>query len=147
MPKKIDWNAIREDFLQDSDLTYERVATRHGVSRQAVERRGSDEGWQVLRQSLKRQESMVAEEVQQDAEFNLDNILKRAISLSFEQLQTAQPRSFEGVVESVCKLSEVYFRLHPHPPDVATIVDMIADLELDPIEVMKQFKARALEIG
>jgi hypothetical protein len=147
MPKKIDWDSIRQDFIE-SDLTYTALAQRHGVSRQSVEKRGSDEGWQVLRQSLKRQESMVAQEVQQDSEFNLDNVLKKAIALSFEQLQTAQPRSFEGTAESICKLAEVYLRLNPPKPhDVAGIVDMILDLRLDPVEVLKQFKARALELG
>jgi transcriptional regulator with XRE-family HTH domain len=34
-----------------------------------------------------------------------------------------------------------------HPPDVAAIVDMIAALGIDPVEVLKQFKARAFELG
>ena len=148
MPKKIDWDAIREDFLEDSGLTYERVATRHGVSRQSVEKRGADEGWQLLRQSLQRQESMVAEEAQQENEFNLDNVLKRAISLSFEQLQTAQPRSFEGVIESISKLSEIYLKVHPpRPPSVADWVDKAIAFDLDVAELMRRIKERAMEIG
>jgi hypothetical protein len=91
---------------------------------------------------------MVAEEVQQDSEFNLDNLLKKAIALSFEQLQTAQPRSFEGAADSICKLTEVYFKLHPpRPPTVAAWVDRVIEFELDLVELMKKIKERAIEIG
>ncbi len=147
MPKKIDWDSIRQDFIE-SDLTYAALAQRHGVSRQSVEKRGSDEGWQALRQAFQRQHSMIVEIQQDNEKFDLDDLLKKAIALSFQQLEVSQPRSFEGAAESICKLAEVYLRLNPPKPhDVAGIVDMILDLRLDPIEVMKQFKARAFEIG
>ena len=147
MPKKINWDSIRQDFIE-SDLTYTALAERHGVSRQSIEKRGSDEAWQALRQAFRREQSIVAQAEQDNEKFDLDDLLKRAIALSFEQLQTSQPRSFEGVAEAICKLTEAYVRANPpHPPNVAEIVDMIADLKMDPVEVMKQFKARAFEIG
>lgn len=56
MPKKIDWDAIRAEFVSsERDLTYTDVASMFGVSRQAVELRASPkaEDWQVLRKAFR----------------------------------------------------------------------------------------------
>jgi hypothetical protein len=113
MPKKIDWDSIRQDFIE-SDLTYTALASRHGVSRQSVEKRGSDEGWQALRQAFRREQLITVEEAEKtDDEFDLDTLLKKAIILSTVQLERAEVRNFEGAADALCKLTEAYSRLHP----------------------------------
>lgn len=141
MPKKINWDSIRQDFLSEHDLTYTALAARHGVSRQAVEKRASDEGWQALRQSLRREQSMAVEEAERNDEFDLDNLLKRAIVLSFNQLENSEVRSFEGAAESVCKLAEVYCKLHPpRPPSVGQWVDKALEFGLPADEFFRQLR-------
>jgi hypothetical protein len=56
MPKKINWDAIRDAFISsERDLTYSDVASMFGVSRQAVELKASPkaENWQVLREAFR----------------------------------------------------------------------------------------------
>ena len=147
MPKKIDWDCIREDFIE-SRLTYSTLANRHGISRQSVEKRASDEGWQVLRQTFQRQHSMNIQSEQDSKKFDLDELLKKAIALSFQQLEISEAKSFEGASESICKLMEVYLKVHPpRPPSVADWVNKALDFGHDIPELMRQIKERAFEIG
>jgi hypothetical protein len=147
MPKKIDWDSVRQDFIEDN-LTYTAVAERHGISRQAVEKRGSDEGWQVLRQTFQRQQSMMVQAEEDNETFDLDDLLKKAIALSFQQLETAQPCTFERAADSICKLGEIYLKIHPpRPPTVSAWVDKVLEFEMDLVELMKKIKERAIEIG
>lgn len=142
MPKKINWDAVRQDFLSE-DLTYTALAARHGISRQSIEKRASEEGWQALRQAFRREQSITIEEANKDDEFDLDNLLKKAIALSFNQLQNSEVRSFEGAAESICKLAEIYYRLHPpRPPSVAEWVDKAIEFDLNPDEFFRQIRLR-----
>jgi hypothetical protein len=147
MPKKIDWDSVRRDFIE-GNLTYAALAERHGLSRQSVEKRGADEGWQALRQAFQRQQSMMVQSERDSEKFDLDELLKKAIALSFQQLEVSQPCSFEKAADSICKLSEIYFRLHPpRPPTVAAWVDKALEFELDIVEIAKKIKERVTELG
>ncbi len=112
----IAWDSIRQDFIE-SDLTYTALASRHGVSRQSVEKRGSEEGWQALRQAFRRERSKRIEKTEKkDDDFDLDALLKKAITLSSSRIEAAELRNFEGGVEALCKLAQAYGTLHPRPP-------------------------------
>jgi hypothetical protein len=116
MPKKIDWNPIRENFIKSS-LTYLQLASKYSVSRQSIERRAVDESWQSLRQAFRCQQSITVEETEKrDDDFDLDALLKKAITLSSNRIEAAQLRNFEGGVEALCKLAQAYGTLHPRPP-------------------------------
>jgi uncharacterized protein YjcR len=51
-PAKIDWFQARQDYLENSTVSYADIAKKYGVSKTAVEARGKNEGWAELRQSL-----------------------------------------------------------------------------------------------
>lgn len=56
MPKKINWDAIRDTFISsERDLTYSELASMFGVSRQGVELKASPkaENWQALREAFR----------------------------------------------------------------------------------------------
>lgn len=140
MPKKIDWQIIRIDFVQ-GDMTYSVLAQQHGVSRQAIERRGSQENWQLLRQSYRREKSLT-ENQEKDDGLNLDGLLKKAIALAFAQLETAPPpKSFEAAARSLIGVTEVYFKLKPpRPPTVAEWMARADEFGLAPAELIEEIK-------
>lgn len=144
MPKKINWDSVRQDFLESENLTYTALATRHGLSRQSIEKRAADEGWQALRQALRRKQAMIIEEAEQTDEFNLDALLKKAIALSFSQLQSAEVRNFEGAAESFCKLAETYFKLNPPAPSIERWADVVVEYDLSFEEILKRVKDHVL---
>jgi hypothetical protein len=147
MPKKIDWDTIRLDFIE-SNLPYAALAEQHGVSRQSVEKRGSDEAWQALRQAFRQEQSIAVQTEHSNQKFDLDELLKKAIALSFQQLEVSEAKSFEGASESVCKVAEVYLKIHPpRPPSVADWVNKALDFGHDIPELMRQIKERSFEIG
>jgi hypothetical protein len=116
MPKKIDWSPVRQDFIKSS-LTYLQLASKYSVSRQSIERRAVDESWQSLRQAFRCQQSITVEETEKkDDDFDLDALLKKAITLSSNRIEAAELRNFEGGVEALCKLAQAYGTLHPRPP-------------------------------
>jgi hypothetical protein len=136
LPKKINWIAIRDDFVKSADLTYTALATRHGVSRQAIEKRASDESWQVLRQAYRCEQSMNAEN--RDDELNLELLLKKALIKTSQQLEKAEAKSLEKVIEGFVKLAELHLRLHP--PTAEKWATLGLEFGLEPIELAKHFR-------
>lgn len=49
---KVDWFAVRKEYIQDSTVSYADLAVKYGVSKKSVSDRGVKEGWLELRQSL-----------------------------------------------------------------------------------------------
>lgn len=47
---KISWSAALADYLKDETLSYASIASKYGVSLQAVKKRAGKEVWQSLRQ-------------------------------------------------------------------------------------------------
>lgn len=47
---KIDWSKALNDYVSDETLSYEKVATKYGVSKRSVTKRASREKWPTLRQ-------------------------------------------------------------------------------------------------
>jgi hypothetical protein len=146
MPKKIDWDSVRKDFIQEN-LTYKVLGERHNISRQAIEKRGADEGWQALRQTFQRQNSLMNHSETDNAKFDLDELLQKAIALSFDQLQTSEVRSFEKGVEAFCSLAETYLKIHPPTPSVSAWVDRAIDFKMDIPTLMRMIKERSFEVG
>lgn len=47
---KINWSKALADYLKDETQSYASIASKHGVSLQAVKKRAGKDGWQDLRQ-------------------------------------------------------------------------------------------------
>lgn len=50
-PAKIDWNLVRNEYIADSSISYSDLAKKYGVTKTAVQKRGTSEGWSELRQN------------------------------------------------------------------------------------------------
>ncbi len=48
---KIDWNIVRNEYIADGSISYSDLAKKYGVTKTAVQKRGTAEGWSELRQS------------------------------------------------------------------------------------------------
>lgn len=51
-PKKVDWFQARQDYLEDNRQSYSTIAKKYGVTKTAVEKHATKEGWAKLRRSL-----------------------------------------------------------------------------------------------
>lgn len=51
-PAKIDWLAARNDYIADVTVSYTDIGKKYGVTKSAVQKRGTAEGWPELRQRL-----------------------------------------------------------------------------------------------
>ncbi len=51
-PKKVDWSVVRNEYLQDSTVSYSDLAKKYGVSLKSVKDHGAADGWPALRQNL-----------------------------------------------------------------------------------------------
>lgn len=121
-------------------MTYIVLAAQHGISRQAIEKRGSQENWQLLRQAYRREKSLTENREEEDG-LDLDALLKKAIALSFSQLQTAQVRSFEGAAQSLIGLAEIYLKLRPPaPPSIEEWASLALEFGLPADQLFKEVK-------
>ena len=50
---KVYWSAVLADYLRDETSSYQSLAGKYGVSKQAVVERAKKEGWQDLRQKTR----------------------------------------------------------------------------------------------
>ena len=48
--KRVDWLKARMDYIADSNLSYDDLAKEYGVTKTAIQKRGTAEGWSELRQ-------------------------------------------------------------------------------------------------
>ena len=49
---KVDWEAIKNEYITDSSASYRSLAEKYGVVQRTLERRGKDEGWVELRRQF-----------------------------------------------------------------------------------------------
>ena len=45
-----DWDALRLEYITDPDASYRRMAAKHGLSKNVISRRATQEQWPALRQ-------------------------------------------------------------------------------------------------
>ena len=123
MPKQINWDAIRADFVQ-GDYDYKQLAAKHDISHKSIELKASpkSENWQLLRQQYR--ENLVASltpeqttsiyPTQQKLTYSdINQIIDQALIRISSQVEQAEIRSLEKGIESLTKLIEVRTRLSP----------------------------------
>lgn len=101
--KNTDWLAIRGEYLSDATLSYSELAKRHGLSKSAVQKKGTDEEWSKLRQNYAdiayenfQKKLLKTKEAAQDRHLQQFQNLQALINKSIQAIATqAQPDALE----------------------------------------------------
>lgn len=100
---KLDWVQAQSDYLKDSKLSYQDIADKYGVSKTAVEKHATRDGWSTVRQQLAKQsiEVLSSDIVDERAEANKRHttIYRNMQSLAAGYLTLAY-RNFEKYLQN-----------------------------------------------
>lgn len=152
--KKVDWEAIKQLYLTSSESMAD-LAERFGLSKRAIEKKASEEGWAALRKAGKisavkvspkksespkthrqpiqpnrsRQHSSVIDELE---------VLETAIATLSGAIEGAEVKSLEGAASSLAKLLEL--RRKFAPPTAAALAEQVLALGISPTEFVQELK-------
>ena len=149
MPKKIDWEPIKQHYLAN-DESLAAVALRFGVSKRAIEDQSSTFGWEALktagtvaeveteerspepvRRPTKRRSGRIDE---------VDEIDHAITQLSGWIGGGAEPKSLEGCASALAKLIELRRKLVP--ATAAELAEQVLALGISPTEFVHELKER-----
>lgn len=159
MPKRVDWDKIREDFFETQD-SYAAIALRHGVSKRSVEVRASEEGWKGVKRASSPQamvevlesDRIARHQQQREAvkekagSINEREIVNTSVFVLYQLIAgmvhdpVIDTRGIGSLTSSLVKLLE--FNRKINPPTVAALVDLIIELNISPSELIAELKGR-----
>jgi hypothetical protein len=149
MPKKIDWEPIKQHYLS-SDESLAAVAMRFGVSKRAIEDKSAEGGWEALKTA-----GTVAE-VETETEERSPEPVRRPtkrrsgridevdeIDHAITQLSGwigggAEPKSLEGCASALAKLIELRRKLVPLT--AAELAEQVINQGISPVEFVRELK-------
>ncbi|MEP0872400.1 hypothetical protein NDA01_21530 [Trichocoleus desertorum AS-A10] len=152
MPKKIDWEPIKQHYLAN-DESLAAVALRFGVSKRAIEDKSAEGGWEALKTAGHVSDEVVEEEDSSskiphrrrsfDRKAKIDEVDE--IDHAITQLSGwigggAEPKSLEGCASALAKLIELRRKLVP--ATAAELAEQVLALGISPTEFVTELKEK-----
>nr|WP_290224078.1 hypothetical protein [Trichocoleus desertorum] len=149
MPKKIDWEPIKQAYLS-SDESLASVALRFGVSKRAIEDKSAEGGWEALKTAghvaceEDEEESPIPRRRRSfDRKAKIDEVDE--IDHAITQLSGwigggAEPKSLEGCASALAKLIELRRKLVP--ATAAELAEQVLALGISPTEFVTELKEK-----
>jgi hypothetical protein len=147
MPKKIDWEPIKQHYLS-SDESLASVALRFGVSKRAIEDKSAEGGWEALKTAgtVAETEERSPEPVRRPTKRRngrideVDEIDHAITQLSGWIGGGAEPKSLEGCASALAKLIELRRKLVPLT--AAELAEQVLALGISPAEFVTELKEK-----
>lgn len=154
MPKPIDperWQQAKQAYVCGGE-SLEAIATQFGISKRAIEKKASEEGWAALRKAkaipkppthspTPSTKSFNPKPTRRAADIDELEIIELAIndvSTGLALAATEDLRSLGGCATGLCKLIELRRKLSP--PTAAELADQVLALGIDPKEFALELK-------
>ena len=149
MPKKIDWEPIKQAYLS-SDESLASVALRFGVSKRAIEDKSAEGGWEALKTAG--HVGGEEEEEESPIPYRRRSFARKAkidevdeVDHAITQLSGwigggAEPKSLEGCASALAKLIELRRKLVPLT--AAELAEQVLALGISPAEFVTELKEK-----